>query len=365
MVEKRKDFLINSAYVALWLFFIYIGLKFMANYLMPFVAGFIIAFMLKPVVRKLNSNLGENKVASIIVTFLFYVLVLLFFTWIVFSLIALIQHYIPIVEEFFNSTLMPMANDFFVWFEKLVQNLDPRLANIVDRGLTELEGALESIFEFISKGTLAWVTALVTATPRIMVAIFISVISSFFFSMDYQRIVNSFFKIIPERVGNVLMDIKNLFTNLLGQYALAYGKLMFITFIQLSIGFFILRVDSPIKLAIIVAVVDVLPVLGTGTVLIPWLIYEFAVGSFTMGLGLSILYGVIMVVRNILEPRIVGKQMGIHPLLTLVSIFVGVKILGFWGIFGGPIAVTIFKTLHEQGKIDLLKFLKGESEVSA
>lgn len=360
MIQKRKDFLINSAYVGFWILVIFLLFRFTFRYMLPFVFGFLIAFMLKPLIRRLNQAFGENKIASIIVTILFYIVLTVLITWSIVGLVALIQHYIPILDAYFQNTIFPMVNDLFEWFQTAVENVDPRVAGIINRSINELEGTLQSLIEIVSKTTLGWVTALVTSTPRLLISILISVISSFFFSIDYQNIVNTIMNVIPKRGAYILMEAKYLLTDLLAGYGVAYLKLMSLTFLELMVGFFILRINSPIRLAFLVAIVDILPVLGTGTILIPWVLYEFILGSTGLAIGLLVLYILITVVRNILEPRVIGKQIGLHPLLTLVSIFVGLGLFGFWGLFIGPLSVTVLKRLHEEGKLSLIDFFRGD-----
>ncbi len=360
MVERRKDFLINSAYVGLWLCVIYFSMRFTLNYMMPFIFGFLIAFLLKPFIRKLNAVFNERKFVAIFVIIVFYIILTIIITWAIISIVAFVQHYIPIVDSYTRTVIIPMANDLFEWAQNLMVNLDPRVASIVDTGIAQLERSLVSLVEIVSSSTLSLFTGLVTSIPRLLVAILISVISSFFFSLDYQNIVNTVMDVLPKRASYIIMEAKYLLNDLLGSYAIAYAKLISITFVELSIGFLILKVDNPIVLAAVVAVVDILPVLGTGTVLIPWMIYEFILGSFGLGIGLLVLYVVITIVRNVLESRVIGKQIGLHPLLTLVSIFVGMSLLGFWGLFVGPLAVTILKRLHEQDKLNMVNFFRGD-----
>lgn len=360
MIQKRKDFLINSAYVGFWMLVIYLLFRFTFRYMMPFVFGFLIAFMLKPLIRRLNQAFGENKIASIIVTILFYIILTVLITWSIVGLVALIQHYIPLLDAYFQNTIFPMANDLFVWFQSVVEDVDPRISGIINRSITELEGTFQSLIEVISKTTLGWVTALVTSTPRLLISILISVISSFFFSIDYQNIVNKTMEVIPKRGSYILMEAKYLLTDLLAGYGIAYLKLMSLTFLELALGFFILRINNPIRLAALVALVDILPVLGTGTILIPWIIYELILGSTGFAIGLLVIYVVITIVRNVLEPRVIGKQIGLHPLLTLVSIFVGLGLFGFWGLFIGPLSVTVLKRLHDEGKLSLIDFFRGD-----
>ncbi len=360
MIEQRKNFIVNSVYVALWGFMIFIIVKFTLDHLMPFVVGFLIAFLLKPIVRKLDEKFGKNKWVSILVTVLFYSLVLVVLTWAIFSLAALVQYYIPIGQIFVEDTLIPMGNELLAWFENIIGNLDPKASALFERGFQEVMNAFESIVNFVSKGALAWVTALVSSTPRLLVAIILSVISSFFFSMDYEEIRDNMLKLMPENSRPVVMGIVQDFVSLIKRYFVIYGKLLSVTFVELTIGFLILRVSSPLPLALGVAFLDILPVLGTGTVLIPWFVYELVIGSPRLALGLIILYAVITTVRYALEPRIIGKEMGIHPLLTLVSIYIGLKFFGFMGLFIFPIMVTIVVNMHKDNRFNFASFFKGE-----
>ena len=129
---------------------------------------------------------------------------------------------------------------------------------------------------------------------------------------------------------------------------------MVITFIELLIGLFILRIDYALLLSAVIALLDMLPIIGTGTVLVPWSIYEFISGDLYIGVGLLILYLIITVFRNIIEPRIIGKQMGLHPLIALISVFIGLKLMGFIGIFLLPLTVMLLYKMYDKGVFDIL-----------
>lgn len=362
-VDKRKMFMINTAYLLLVSLIVVAVFKFTFAYLMPFVVGFIIASLSRPIVKKLDDIFGENKIVSILVNVAFYIIVAILVTWIVFRSIALIQYYIPLFEKFFTNTLIPMIDALLTWFEGVVQSLDPKLSGYVDKTIPEIIAWLEQAVELFSRHALNWITKFISSTPSIFVSILLSVISSFFFSVDYQNVVNSMLGVLPEKGKQLVLDIKNIFSIVVGKYLVAYMKLMFLTFVELSIGFSLLRMNNAILLAAIISVVDILPVLGTGTILIPWTLYEFILGDPGMGLGILTIYIIVTVIRNILEPKVIGKQIGLHPLLTLVSITVGVKLFGFLGLFALPICVTIFKTLQDEGKISLRAYFEGESGI--
>ena len=142
---------------------------------------------------------------------------------------------------------------------------------------------------------------------------------------------------------------------MVGRILRVYLLLMCITFVELFIGFKILRVDMAFFYAFLTAIVDILPVLGTGTVLIPWGIIACILGNMGMGVGILILYVIITAVRQFLEPKIIGQQVGLHPIVTLICIFAGGKFMGILGIFLFPIMATVLKKMNDEGTIHLWK----------
>ena len=156
--------------------------------------------------------------------------------------------------------------------------------------------------------------------------------------------MGSLCSLLPERWQQKLPIIKNTVTSTLTGYLKAYLLIMLLTFTEVFIGLTILGVDYALIISVVVAIVDVLPILGTGTVLIPWAIFCFITHNTSLGVGLLILYAVVLVVRQLAEPKIVGNTLGLHPLATLASIYLGIKFLGFGGIFIGPIAAMLIKS---------------------
>lgn len=141
--------------------------------------------------------------------------------------------------------------------------------------------------------------------------------------------------------------------NTIGKYVKSYSLIFFITFFELAIGFSLLRVQNAMLLGLLVAIFDILPILGTGGVLIPWALISAVLGDKAFALGVFTLYIIIIVVRNIIEPRIVGKQIGLHPLVTLVCMFVGLKFFGVIGLFGFPIALSVLVNMDRNNIIHL------------
>ncbi|EQJ23470.1 AI-2E family transporter [Clostridioides difficile] len=153
----------------------------------------------------------------------------------------------------------------------------------------------------------------------------------------------------------MIINIKNSSINALLKLLKAYAILLSVTFIELLIGLTILKVENAFTISVIIALVDILPVLGTGSILTPWMIISLINGNINLAIGLLILYIIITVVRQILEPKVVGHQIGLYPLITLMCMFVGAQLFGIAGLFGFPIAATIIKNLHDNGIITAFK----------
>ena len=134
-----------------------------------------------------------------------------------------------------------------------------------------------------------------------------------------------------------------------------YLILMVINFAEISLGLLLFGVKNAVVIAIGIAMLDVLPILGTGTVLIPWSLISLINGNYGLALGLIVLYIITVIVRNLIEPKIIGGQVGLHPLITLVSIFIGLRLFGFFGMICLPLAIIIIFSLYKGGKFDFLK----------
>lgn len=362
MIEKRRNFIINIVYFGIITLLAVYALKFSFKYLTPFIFGFMIAFTLKPVVTKLVKVFGDQKYLLLIVVVLFYTLVGFLLVWGVLKGVGMVGSLAETIPVFYSSTIHPMVLSFLQWFEAVVERLDPAISEQIS---PMIDIAVENITSFLPgfvTGVASRLTAFLTSVPSLLISILIAIISSFFFATDYQNIVSGMLNLIPQPQRNLLLDVKDGLVSVLSKYLRAYAILMTLTFVELSFAFLVLGVSNPFGLAFIIACVDILPILGTGSVMIPWAIIEITVGNRELGFALAVVYVIITIIRNVLEPRVVGKQIGLHPLLTLVCIFVGLKLFGFIGLLGLPITATLVKSLYEEGKLSFI--FNSEPEIT-
>ena len=141
-------------------------------------------------------------------------------------------------------------------------------------------------------------------------------------AIEYQEINEFISRQFSKKVRVIALDIKTYIINILWGYVKSYSIILLVTFIELAIGFTIFGIGNSILIALIIAVFDILPILGTGTVMIPWIIVTLIQQNYVLAIQLSVIYVIVTIVRNIIEPKIVGAQVGLPPLIILISVFV-------------------------------------------
>lgn len=188
-------------------------------------------------------------------------------------------------------------------------------------------------------------SGIIAAVPRVLLFIIVAVIASIYFALDLERINNGVRAVLPERAMRWLSGLRRSFFEVGIKYIRSYFFLMLLTFTVMLIGLFILKRPYALLLAFIIALLDVLPVLGVGTVLIPWGIYEIALADTSLGVGILVLFGIYGLIRQLAEPRILGKQLGLHPVLSLVLIYVSYTVFGIAGILMVPLLVVIINAV--------------------
>ena len=215
------------------------------------------------------------------------------------------------------------------------------------------DDALQSILSAAADALSSAVMNAITSIPSLILSSVVFLISAFYFSADTDRIFKGMSGILPDRWQAGIPSLKSRVGKAVSGYLKAYLLIMLITFLEVFVGLSLMKVNYAFILAIVIAVVDVLPVLGTGAVLVPWSIFAFLSSNTKLGIGLIILYAVTLVVRQLIEPRLIGSTLGLHPLVTLASVYLGLELLGFAGIFIGPIiAMLLFRREPEAVKTD-------------
>lgn len=340
VLDKRKvlKFLLIFACIMLTIFLFFKSIK----YLAPFFIAYIIAAMMEPLVRFITSKtkLSRKIVSAVTLVCVMALLGFIFFTAISRILIEIkeLMHTTPyfITELYRNVDLINTGSS------KFIIGLPVGLTKFIRSGIASSFNSMETMLNGIFKSIFSYAVSL----PSALVFIIITILSTYFISSGRNDIKRNIKSKIPEDLYSDFSGMKSGVFSSLIKLMTAYMIIMGITFTELFIGLSILNVRYSIILAFLICLVDILPVLGTGTILMPWAVYELIIGNTKMGASIFFLYIVILIVRQIIEPKIVGHQIGVHPLISLMSIYVGLKLLGTVGLLLGPIIMIIIKNTY-------------------
>jgi len=346
--NDKKNFLINFTFTIIICAVIFVIGKFTLQYLTPFVLAVIIAYFMQRPARFIEKNLKISKsISAAILAAGVYILVAAIFLFLLYRLFAFSGTLVESLPEFISyvsGVTEKLENTFYMYFEKI----SPEISNEIVAALKENVGNFTvTATNYISH------TAAVSAknTPSFLFSSIVALVASCYIAKDYDGLKRFFKSLCPVRVYENIIKIKLILSQSFLKLIKGYVFLTIATYIQLIIGFWLLRIKYAPLLALIVAVIDLLPVLGTGTVLLPWGIILIAMGDGFKGFGILLLYLTITVIRNFLEPKIIGSQIGINPLFTLLAMFIGLKVFGFWGIIILPVALIV-----------TIKYYKNEME---
>lgn len=351
-LEKQKAFIINIVFIVLILGLGYIGIKYVLPLLLPFVIGIIIAIAFRhPIEHISNATHIRRSFVSIIMLIVFYGVIGFLVYLIGFKVVDFVGELFADAPHFYESSVKPAV-------ENLIDNLSikyPEVKVYLDDFMLNIN---TSIFNYVSNasstvlGTLAGFAGQV---PNLLIKLIFTIVSSFFFTIDYNKIARFIMLQLKAEHREMLIKVKNNGIGTLGKFIKAYSAIISITFLELSIGFWILGIPNPLFFGLLVAIVDIMPIVGTGAVILPWSIISFIMGNTKVGIGMLILYLVITAVRQTIEPKIVGQQIGLHPIVTLILMFVGAQLMGIWGLFLLPIIATLLMKLNKDGTIHLFK----------
>ncbi|MBQ1409826.1 MAG: sporulation integral membrane protein YtvI [Oscillospiraceae bacterium] len=321
--------------------------------LLPFLLAYLLALAADPGVNALGrrTKLPRWLRSGLCVTAVFLALgaVLWFFGQVIWSeLLRLVRQLPELLHQ-----VQPALEQLRTALETMARRAPESLAGPLIRWIGELfaggAGLLESLYSFLS----GLVTGVFTGVPRLFLGTVTTVIATYMTSAALPQVKTWLRRHLPAVWQKWLRRVRDRSKAVLGGWCKAQAKLMLLVFGILSLGLWILGVEFPLLFGGLIALLDTLPILGTGTVLIPWALISFLQERSGQGFGLLALYGVASLSRTILEPHLVGKQLGLHPLLTLIAFYSGYRLLGLAGMILFPLAATVAAQLTApQAQID-------------
>lgn len=328
----------------------YFGFKLILLW-MPFILAWWISNLLSPVVELIHRKIKIHKgLITFIILIVFISILLLIVSFIGFTIVnqaSVILEKIPEINELLEDGVLSLSKNL-VFFKALIP------AYLAENLEFDIPGMLQNINLSLST-ILASLVGTVAFIPNLLIAIIVMFVASFFMTKDKMKLKQMQMQILSHKVFRekiVIIFKEDVIMVLLG-YLRAQLIMMSLTFIEVSIGLTILKIPYAILIGLGIGILDALPVFGTGTVFIPWVIILLFYKNYSLAIGIFIVYLVATLGRQSLEPKIISSQIGIHPLITLLIIYSGIKIFGVWGIIIAPLTAI---TLLAVKKSEILKF---------
>lgn len=385
-VEKRRSAIINVAYFVMLAAIALLVIRYALGVCLPFVAAFIVAAVLqKPKNFIVNKTPFKKGVASVICVMGAIVVFVLLMALIGVRLVGEIKGFVDYIILQFQD-LNSVIDNVEAWIMNIVAALPEFLRKTLSESVqsiaTQLREAVEggeitvpsTLTESLGSAfSFSWISAPISGVistakqiPSFIVATVVGIIASCFMTSEYPEVMRFITAQFPKDRQSDLKRSKDLLTSSLAKMGKAYLLIILITFAELSLGLSVLRLIGVFEssyiviIAAITAVLDILPILGTGTVLIPWSLYSFVSGNIGLGIGLAIIYATVFVIRQVIEPKLVAGQLGLSPIVTIAALYFGLKLFGVIGMFVTPVFIIMLKLLNDEGIIHLWKSSEKE-----
>lgn len=341
-IEKFDKLLI---FVIIYTAIFFIFFKTLA-YTLPFVLAIIFALILQKPTKYLTKKLKiKNAFASIITTFLFFAVILTILSLTITSLTAELIQLGKNTQQYFKDT--SSISNFFINIKDYYNNLDPAVLNTFQTSISSAIIKISALITLFVSGTVTGLLSFLASIPYIIMVILFTFLATYFFTKELSFAKTKMKSFIPLGNSEKLLSIYKEAKKMLGNYAFSYTIIIFITFIETLIGFLIFKVKYALILSIICAIADILPILGIGAIYLPVIVLAYFSKQYVTMAGILILYILVSIIRQIIEPKIVSSSLGIHPVPILAAIFIGLKANGISGMFFSIFLVVFYTILRK------------------
>lgn len=351
--------LVHQIFRGIWVALIIAGIAYAFYYVIPliypFIFGWILALMLNPIVNFFQFKLKFPRWLAVSFSMLLFLAAMVTaITLLVANIIVelgsladtlqlQINRWVEQFNVFINSTA------FQDWIEKINEFFEnnPKYQETVNSNLSSTAGSIADVSKFIINYVFNTLKSLLTSLPNIATITIIIMLATFFISKDWYQLIQRYKGIFSDLIVKTTQLIRNDLQKALFGYMRAQLILVSLTALVVIIGLLVLRVDYAITIGLLTGLADLMPYLGTGAVMVPWILYVFfAQGNLFLGIGLSVLYGVIVIARQIMEPKVLASSVGLDPLATLIAMFVGLKLFGLLGLIIGPVSLILISAFY-------------------
>lgn len=333
---------------------IWLLVKFILPWTAPFILAFLFAALMEPAVKKLNGRGFKRPAASAILT----VFLLLLCLGLIF---------------FFISKCASAAGNFIKNSPEFMEAIGNGLEGLERRASKPKSAAPEALEQYFKVGaraildTIYGLPALASQhlldflakaaqkSPSILLFVISFGLGSYFISASFPETTAFLLMQLSDSQREKLRGIHQELRTGIGGIIKAQGILMLMSFLELLLFFYLLKLENPIAPAFFTALIDALPVFGTGIVLVPWAVYSFIIGDYSRALGFIICWGCVNLVRSCAQAKLTGDEIGLNPILSLAAVYIGWKVWRVWGMLLFPLIFSMIQQLEEKGIIKIWK----------
>ena len=360
VIEKRKSFIINFVYAVICIGLFYVFIKYCLGVLSPFIIAFIVAYALQRPIKWAQKKL-HLKSHGIISFLLVLLVVCIIFGVLSIAVLILFDElkgfasYLTTQFSSIDELIVTLENYAMGAIVRLPESIRGTVGDYVTNAFDSLGEGQSQIDLSMLSAPLSGAWSVVKSLPSTILSVVVAVVSCFFMASDYDKVKELVLGFFSDNKRKSIVKTKRTATKAIAKLLKAYATIMAITFAEMFLGLFLLKLIGVYDgsyiaiISFVTCIIDIIPVLGTGTVLIPWAVFNLIFGNFGMGVGLLVIYAAITVIRQIIEPKLVANQAGLPAIVTIMAMFIGVRIFGAFGIILLPFTVIILKLLYDEG----------------
>ena len=344
--QENKAVIRKIVFLICFILFVYLFFQYLFAFVAPFVIGYVLSLLLNPAAgffeHKCKIPRGVSSIFLIIICILF-----------ISVLGTFIVGRIAREGETLSKNLPQYSEEAKRQVDQISEHVESWLANAPEGLRTSfdkmMQGLGDSLATALGSSVRSGSVSFVSRLPNAFMTIVLTIVSTFFFIKDKRLIRKSVTEKTPEWLKRNLRMIRKELFGALGGYAKAQLIIMSATTTIAVLGLAILRSPYALLMGLLISLVDAIPVFGSGFILWPWIVLEMISGRYPFAIGLGVIYGAIFLTRQFLEPKVLGEQIGLHPLLTLASMYAGVRIFGVLGFIVGPVLLLVIKVIMRSG----------------
>lgn len=356
----------RGIFVAVMLVLFVLAVMYVTPLVYPFLIGWILAYALNPLIRFLQSKARLPRWLAVTLSLLLFVtaavtIVSALITRIVAEIIHLSQSINGTInwwrDEFNKFIATPEMQDLINKISAFY-NENPKYQQPINNKIADTANLLAQTSSDLVTYFFNGLSNLLISLPNVLTIMVVVLLSSFFIGKDWHKHSATLGGWLPEGIRKSMATVWTDLQKALFGYLRSQFIMISITAVVVIIGLLLLGVQYAITIGLLIGLVDLLPYLGVGAVMVPWIAYTFLYGDLSLGIGLSILYGVILVARQMIEPKVLASSVGLDPLPTLIAMFVGLKLFGVLGLIIGPVSLVILFAFHRANVFrDLYQFI--------